>query len=723
MRELLATVAVLAVALPSRAADVDFNRDVLPVLAANCFACHGPDADARKADLRLDEAAAARAALAPGEPGKSEFLARLTAPDAEGRMPPPKHGARLRPEQVAALRAWVEQGAPYAEHWAFVPPKKPNVPKTRHPVANPIDAFIRSRLEKESLAPAPRASRTVLVRRATLDLLGLPPTPAEVEAFTADVRTDAYARLVDRLLASPHYGERWGRHWLDVARYADSGGFETDIFYASAWRYRDYAIRSFNADKPFDRFVKEQIAGDALYPGDRDALVATGLYAVGPVLEEAKMVPGQLDDDWLADAADTTGAAFLGLTVGCARCHDHKYDPVSQRDYYALQATFAAGTLVDYRPDGSALRENVFLIKREKEFTEARKQADQRGGEYPELPVRGLGRRTKALDVRLLKRGELAHPGEVVPAALPARLTGGTASPGAERAALAEWVASPRNPLTARVIVNRIWQGHFGAGLVGTPNDLGTRGGRPTHPELLDWLTVEFVERGWSLKTLHRLILMSETYQQSAAADAAVLRRDPENRLLARFQPRRVEAEVVWDAMRTAAGTLDRTMYGLPVFPPLDPRELVGNYRTWTPGPAADANRRAIYVVVRRSFRFPPLGAFDPPENVSSCGRRDSTVVPTQALALLNNGAACAQADAFAARLLRETDGSPTAVAERAWRCAYGRPMTADERREAVAFLRGVEQAPPAGATDPRRAAVRELCVAVFNTSEFVYLP
>jgi hypothetical protein len=741
-KAIVSIISLTALASPCFADTVDFNRDVLPILSARCFPCHGPDADKRKADLRLDVRAGAlagrggRPAVVPGRPSESQLLARIAAADAEGRMPPPKAGPRLDADQVRVLRAWVEQGAEYAEHWAFVPPRRRAVP----PVCDaswpqtPIDHFIRRRLEEQNLKPAAPASREVLIRRATLDLTGLPPTPGEVEGFLAESDAQPQAaleKLIDRLLASPAYGERWGRHWLDVARYADSGGFETDIVFGSAWRYRDYVIRSLNADRPFDRFAREQIAGDELYPGDRDALVATDLYTIGPVLQEAGMVRGKLDYDWLTDAADTTGSAFLGLTVGCARCHDHKYDPISQRDYFGLQAVFAASDLFDFNADGTVLKEHVALRKTEKELEQARqkavrvkKAADYDG--YPEIPLRGLGHRTEPLEVRLLHRGELSTPGQAIAASLPARLASGRGLDGIPRGgwrtALADWVASDGNPLTARVIVNRVWQWHFGDGLVRTPNDFGTRGEPPTHPELLDWLVADFVEHGWSLKHLHRRIMLSAAYQMAAAADPATLRLDPDNRLLTRFQPRRAEAEVVWDGMRAVAGTLNRTLYGLPAAPPLDERELIGNYRKWPAGPAEEADRRAVYIQVRRSFRFPALSAFDPPENVSSCGRRDCTVVPNQALTLLNSRTVREQARAFAGRLLRETDRSPEAVAARAWLYAYGRAIADDERRAAVAFLR-TREAAPAGATDPRKAAFEELCVALFSTNEFIYLP
>jgi hypothetical protein len=726
---------MLSLASPAQAAKVSFSRDIVPILSTSCFPCHGPDANKRKADLRLDVRDSALSkrdghpAIVPGQPSQSELIARIARKDAAHRMPPPRAGSALTSEQIQLLRAWIEQGAEYTEHWAFVPPRRPAAPpvqKASWP-QTPIDAFVLQRLAQQGLKPAPRASREVLIRRATFDLTGLPPTPAEIQAFVTDDSPTAYARLIDRLLESPHYGERWGRHWLDVARYADSGGFETDIFYANAWRYRDYVLRSFNADKPFDQFVREQIAGDELYPHDRAALLATALYTIGPVLEEAGMVAGKLDYDWLTDAVDTTGSAFLGLTMGCARCHDHKYDPIAQRDYYGLQAIFAQSDLFDFNPDGTVLKGHVALKKTEKEFLQAQSRTEPRlvnGDPYPEIPLRGLAHRDQPLEIRLLHRGELNAPGDRIEPGLPATLARGKASgelpAGVWRTALAHWIASAQNPLTVRVIVNRIWQWHFGQGLVRTPNDFGTRGERPTHPELLDWLAVEFVERGWSFKHLHRLILLSSSYQMSSQVDRETLRLDPDNRLLTRFQPRRLEAEAIWDSVRAVAGTLNPRMYGLPVAPPLDPREQIGNYKKWPTSTPEESQRRAVYLLVKRSFRFPALGAFDLPENVFSCGQRDTTVIPNQALTLLNNRTIQEQARTFAERLLRETQGDLQAVPALAWSHAYGRRITPEEHEKVAAFF----QAQGASASaDRRKKAVEDFCLALFNTNEFIYLP
>jgi hypothetical protein len=723
------------------------------------------------------------------------------------------------------------------------------------------------------------------VRRAHLDLTGLPPTPEELDAFVNDPAPDAYERLIERLLASPHYGERWGRHWLDVARYADSGGFETDIFFGHAWRYRDYVIRSFNADKPFDRFIKEQIAGDELYPGDPEALIATGLYTTGPVLQEAGMVTGKLEYDQNTDFADTTGSAFLGMTFACARCHDHKYDPISQKEYFGLQAIFAASDQVDLAGDGSRIRDRAALKTTLREFeaeqarlralresdpakradyvkiigenflaadrqfgarvtaskryiaikaavdryhrvlvdgatTEpsiAEKLTEEEEGDDPNtiafkaelagllvarlpdpveqqllelgvvaiqhplrgdrtrrtfreitepearraflidygreqlaieqpadfiadldalryeigarhlerddlIPMRVLAHRETPFETRLLNRGELSMPGDVVEPTLPARLANGQAfsadDPKRRRAALAEWIASDQNLLTGRVIVNRIWQWHFGSPLHATPNDFGVAGGRPSHPELLDWLALEFMENGWSFKHLHRQIMLSSTYRMGSSVSPDVLTRDPNNELLSRYQPRRLEAEVIWDLLRAVPGVLNKTMYGLPFAPELTPTEQIGNYRKWPTSTPDESDRRAVYLLTRRSFRFPMLAAFDLPENIVSCGRRDSTTVPTQALTLLNNGTISGLASAFARRLLEEAGGDVAHIAPLAWRHAFSRSIRDDERAEVLAFI----EARRADHEGDLHAAVQELCMAVFNSNEFIFI-
>lgn len=876
----------------------DFGRDVMPILSSNCFSCHGADANKRESKLRLDVRENAVAdrddyhVILPGKAEDSLLMYMITAEDEEDRMPPLEKSPGLSESEINILRQWIDSGAKYESHWAFVPAKRPSPPSVRKSkwVNTPIDQFILARLEVEKFSPAKSASSEVLVRRAYLDLIGLPPSPEDVTDFVTDKSREAWAKLIEKLLASPQYGERWGRHWLDVARYADSGGFETDLFFAHAWRYRDYVIRSFNEDKPFDRFIKEQIAGDELYPDDPDATIATGFYTVGPMLQEADMVTGKLEYDQQTDAVDTTGGAFLGLTMGCARCHDHKYDPVSQRDYFGMQAIFATSDQMDFFPDGRklrdhaavkstfnefeaeqfrlrALRENdpeiftkhirenlekfvgnnrelLIQVKQTKRYNVLKPAVDRYhrmveadtshepslAAQYTEIgkrdladtrkfkneladllettkedraerellelgvislnlpnyrngfsednlkvsinrlaydklsvitekrsflvdlgrkelgiqkmddfieafdtlherlsakhlndpnlvPLRILAHRDEPFEVRLLHRGELEKPGDVVTPTLPTQFAKladlNHTPPDKRRSSLAEWIASEDNLFTARVIVNRVWQWHFGQGLVRTPNDFGIQGERPSHPELLDWLAVEFVEQGWSFKHLHRLIMTSSTYQMGSTHNKATIERDPANILLTRFQPRRFEAEVIWDSLLAVSGKLNPTMFGLPFAPHLNEQELIGNFTKWPLSTPDESYRRAIYLLLKRSFRFPTLSAFDLPGNTESCGRRDITAVPNQALTLLNNDLVQELAGDFADRLLQETDGRPVNVAKRAWLIAYGRPITRSERSSAVEFL--------GGGKTVTRETLTELCLVLFNTNEFIY--
>jgi hypothetical protein len=622
--------------------------------------------------------------------------------------------------------------APPAEKpWAFQPGRKVQPPADPDGwSANPIDRFIRARLRERGLKPAAPADRRALFRRVTFDLIGLPPTPEEVDAFLADRSPDAFARVVDRLLASPHYGERWGRHWLDVARYADTGGFEADHRYPNAYRYRDYVIRSLNDDKPCDRFIQEQVAGDELWPDDSDAVLGTGLYCVGPALEESAMVSGQLEHEWLTDAADTTGAAFLGLTFGCARCHDHKYDPLTQQDYYGMQSVFAASD----RPYPAKVR-----LLRVKALNGLLSEAPvpQELLDDPRCTVRTdgcggpwLAHRAEPLTVRVLRRGELSKPRAVVGPTFPAALLAAGRKPDfakvpseGRRAALARWLTAPDNPLTARVFVNRVWGWHFGQALVRTPNDFGAQGERPTHPELLDWLARDFVDHGWGLKRLHRQILLSATYRQSSQASAKPQAADPENRLLWHFPRRRLEGEAIRDAMLACAGTLNLKPSGSPVVPPLSAGELTGLFDAKGKWPVtkdpAEHTRRSVYLLVRRTFTYPLFAAFDPPEVMTSCPQRPRTVVPAQALTLLNSPVAREQSAAFAHRLLRECDDDLTKAVPLAWRLAFGRPPTPAEVERARAFL---EQRAGEAEEGVAEATLADLCLALFNANEFVYL-
>ncbi len=598
-----------------------------------------------------------------------------------------------------------------ASHWSFKPLTRPPLPEHHNAwVSSPIDACILTKLDEAGLRPAPPAAKDALLRRVSFDLTGLPPTPEEIAAFVSDTGAEAFAKVVDRLLASQAYGERWARHWLDVVRYADSGGYETDILYEQAWRYRDYVIRSFNEDKPYDRFLMEQVAGDELWPEQSDAMQdAVAVWTLGEWQNALDAYPDMLEYVRRTDQVTTLSEAALGLTVGCANCHNHKYDPVTQRDYFGLEAIFAASETWNRNTKSKAWNQG--------------ERTAYRAVRHAEKPV----------PIHLLTRGELTKPTKQVAPALPAFLPGGGALPGGpgenkqRRAHLARWLVSPQNPLPARVIANRIWQWHFGQALASTPNDLGTQGAPPSHPELLDWLASELVSNGWSLKKLHRLILLSSTYRQSAVRDPKAGAADPQNRLLAGFPRRRLEAEEVWDHLHAAAGTLDRKSFGAPFVPKLSPEELRSLYdiegkpeNKWPV--TVDQTRRAIYILNRRSFRFPFFEAFDPPNSAVSCPVRQTTTVPTQALTLLNNRIVGEQARAMVERLTREVGNDVEKFVRQAWLLSYSRTVSEDELRLALSFIANAEDAKSrAGKPDAHRAALVDFCRGVLNTTEFIY--
>jgi hypothetical protein len=678
------------------------------------------------------------------------------------------------------------------DHWAWRKPARPAVPhisNLKFEIRNPIDHFILARLEAAGLAPAPPAPRPTLIRRVTLDLIGLPPTPEEIDAFVNDPAPDAYERLIDRLLASPHYGERWGRHWLDVARFAESNGYEFDEPRPDAWRYRDYVIAAFNEDRPYDRFVLEQLAGDELFPDDPTALVATGFNLLGPDMTDSAD-QAQRRQNTLNDMTDTAGLAFLGLTLACARCHDHKFEPIPQADYYRFQAFF---TPAAFRRDlpiaGRARREAHERARREYEAlikpsrdalakleepyrrrlyeaqlakladearTAHQTPAEERTAKQKELVEKTArllvvspqavvaaltpadrarhdellaalakfdDRKPATLPVAMglqdaagpapktfvLERGEMSRRGDEVRPGFPVVLDPKGESPdgASRRAALAHWVASADNPLTARVMVNRLWQHHFGRGIVPTPNDFGVRGERPTHPELLDWLACEFVARGWSLKSMHRLMLLSATYRQSTTITPEARRIDPDNRLFSRGNRVRLEGEVIRDSLLAVGGRLNPAMGGTGVFPPV-PAEAVQGSQAWkASADPRDHVRRSVYVFARRNLRYPFLEAFDLPDSSLSCPKRERSTTATQALTLLNAADVSEAAKALAARVTAGAQAEEERVAL-AYRLALGRRPTAEELRLAREFL--------------RESPLSELCRALFNVNEFVYI-
>jgi hypothetical protein len=629
-------------------------------------------------------------------------------------------------------------------HWSFQKRGRPAVPRfddsTRRAwVRNSIDAFILARLASQGLRPAPEADRRTLVRRLYFDLTGLPPTPEEVNEFIASPDPHAYEKLVERLLASPRYGERWGRHWLDVVRFAETEGFEYDRHRAGAYCYRDYVIDSFNTDKPYDQFVREQLAGDEAAPGDRVGEVAVGFYRLGPIRRNAGNPKVAFSrNEVLTEMTDSVGAVFLGLTVGCARCHDHKFDDFSQADYYRLQAFLAQTqehdivladrkTREEWEARTSKVQGEIKRIRQALETLEGderkRMQEELVRTERrlpPPLPTISSVRDMPAerTVIHVLKRGDSDKPGPAVGmrvphALLPPRTPEAPAETASPRALLARWVNDPDNPLTARVLVNRVWQHHFGQGIVTTANDFGVNGGRPSHPELLDHLANEFIAGGRRLKALHRAILLSSTYRQASRSPDAALGRqkDPDNRLLWRFPRRRLDAEEVRDAMLTAAGRLNARMGGPSIIVPVDADlvNLLYDRAQWAVTPdTAEHDRRSVYLLSKRNLRLPFMEAFDQPDAQTSCPRRVRSTHALQALELLNGPTSNGLAEAFARRLEREAGADRGRQVERAYLLATGRAPTAREKELALAFL--------------ERQPLREFALAVFNLNAFLYV-
>ena len=690
---------------------IQFNRDIRPILSDQCFACHGFDAKHREADLRLDTFEGATInhdgtrAIVPGDPSKSEAWKRILSTDPDEVMPPRKaHKTPLSQLQKDLLKRWIEQGAHYEKHWAFVPPKRPPTPPSAPP--HPIDQFIQASLAPLLLQPSPQADPSTLIRRIHLDLIGLPPSIEEVDAFTrasAQNPESAYRDLIERLLASPHYGERWGRWWLDQARYADSNGYSIDAP-RQIWKFRDWVVQALNADLPFDQFTLEQLAGDLLPNPTEAQKIATGFHRNTQINQEGGIDREQFRIDSVFDRVATTGTVWLGLTIGCAQCHDHKFDPIEQKEYYrlfaflnnqdepvlkvfdpsvnvsALTGEFKAvedklkAYMTDHASDLKAWETQLtpaikkslspILLKTLEVPLEKRSFAQNRSlfaaGIGGVGPFREANDRYNELDTTLnqgittlvLKelakprkttvfiKGDFTRPADEVTPGTPAVLHPmESTSPWPTRLDLARWIVSPQNPLTARVIVNRIWQQYFGRGLVETDNDFGTQGTPPSHPELLDWLATELLENHWSLKQLHRTILTSHTYRQSSKERPDIHEKDPNNLLLARQQRLRLDAEVVRDVALSASGLLSSKIGGPPVYPPI-PEGVMGQgqvKRVWSVSPGEDRYRRGLYTFVYRASPPPSLTVFDAPDGFSTCTRRNRSNTPLQALTLMND--------------------------------------------------------------------------------------
>jgi hypothetical protein len=805
---------------PSPQAIQFFETKVRPVLAENCFKCHG--SDKQKGGLRLDSRVAILKGgdqgpvIVAGQPAQSLLIKAIGYED-EPKMPPSK---KLPKELIADLTQWVKMGAPWPAadhapaaaavrrgefqltardraHWAFQPVKRPALPlKNASVAANPIDAFIIARLETQGLQPNPPASKRELIRRVYYDVIGLPPTPNEVDAFLADSSPLAYEHLVDRLLSSPHYGEKWGRHWLDLVRFAETNSYERDNPKPNAWRYRDYVIRSFNDDKPYDQFLREQLAGDELPDGGLDALIATGYYRLG-IWDDEPSDPAQARYDSLDDIVATTGQVFLGLTFDCARCHDHKIDPIPQKDYYRLLSFFhninyyrnggptdEVPLLADsrarqeYEQRAKQLQEkrtriqvevagieNDFRIRHDqrseiplgptatpkdirryisKEGAELlgqarydryrellRELASLKGERLPAetaLAVTEAGR--DAPETFVLLRGNPQVKGDRVEPAFPQILGGSPASipptgPDARttgrRLVLANWIASDQNPLTARVMVNRIWQYHFGRGIVRSPNNFGLQGDKPTHPELLDWLASEFMAQGWCLKSLHRLILTSNAYRMSSHTNPKAIAADSPNDLLWSMDMRRLSAEEIRDSILAANGTLNSKMYGPGIYPEIPAEVMAGQSRPgygWGKSPPEEQARRSVYIHVKRSLLTPLLESFDLAETDRSTPVRFTSIQPTQALGMLNSDFLNRQAVLFAARIRKETGDDSRKQVRLAWRLVAGRLPNDEEVQRDMNLIDAFKTRDGVAA----EVALKYYCLMLLNLNEFVYL-
>ncbi len=651
-------------------AKVDFAREIRPILSRNCLSCHGADAENRQANLRLDvrnQAVADRGgyhAITPGNSAQSRLVARISNSDMP--MPPAATGKKLSSEEIELIKAWIDQGASYTSHWAFAKPVRrplPAVKDTSWP-RNEIDHFVLARLEAEGLAPSPEADRHTLIRRLYLDLIGIPPSPEQADAFAQDDKPDAYERVVNDLLNSPHYGERWARVWLDLARYADSQGYEKDNL-RTIWPYRDWVIRALNSNMPFDRFTLEQIAGDLLPVPTRDQLIATGFHRNTMTNTEGGTDDREFRDLAVKDRVSTTMQVWMGLTAGCAQCHNHKFDPITQREFYQLYGFFNQSEDSDKDDDRPFLKVGPITSLIMRELPQDQQRA-----------------------THILERGSFLNLGEKVAIAVPEAFHAFPQGAAPNRLGLAKWLTEPENPLTARVTVNRFWAQMFGAGFVETEEDFGTQGLPPNHPQLLDWLATEFMRLDWDVKGILQKIVMSATYRQSSHVREELLEKDKFNRLLARGPRVRMEAEMVRDQALAASGLLSQKMFGPPVMP-LQPDgvwQTVYSDSAWETSDGEDRYRRGLYTLWRRTSPYPSLMSFDASSREVCTLRRIRTNTPLQALVTLNDPVYVEAAQQLARRVIRKGGSSVEDRARHAFRLCLVRPPRPEELGRLVAL-------------------------------------
>lgn len=758
----------MVVSSTTMAADepVNFNRDIRPLLAQNCFACHGPDEASREADLQLDSFDGATVdlgghrALIPGKPDESELIARIESQDPDAVMPPPDSGHRLSDAQKKLLRQWIAEGGEYTIHWSFSQPVKsprPFVRQTDWP-ANDIDFFVLARLEAAELEPAATADRYRMIRRVALDLTGLPPTPEQADAFAADSSDDAFAKVVDHFLASEAYGEHWARMWLDLARYADTKGYEKDR-HRNIWPFRDWVINALNQDMPFDQFTMEQLAGDLLPDPTTDQLIATAFHRNTMTNDEGGTDNEEFRIAAVKDRVDTTLQVWMGLTMGCAKCHSHKYDPISQQDYYSFYAMFNQTEDAD-RPDDAPVlpvpdaAQEQQIAELESTIRDLRKQQKTQADESTEskikaaqkslaelrksiatVPVMKELQMNKCRKTRIHRRGNFLEPGDIVEPQVLSRFGALPDDAPRNRLGVARWLTHPDNPLTARVMVNRVWARLFGRGLVETEEDFGTQGMVPSHPELLDWLAVDFRENGWSIRKLIRRIVLSSTYRQSTTTTDRKLAVDPGNQLLSRGPRFRLSAEQVRDQAMAVSGLLTRQTGGPSVMPPQPDGVWKSTYNalTWQDATGPDRFRRALYTYWKRTSPYPAMITFDAGSGEVCQIRRVRTNTPLQALVTLNDPAFVEAAGALAARM-EQVDGDSEQKIERGFRLALIRPPKKEELRRLVAlhqelneeFVRNPESAQQLVKTtrqDARDAALIAVGNVLLNLDETLMKP
>ena len=780
-----------------KSSKIDFAAQIQPILARKCYSCHGPDL--QEGGLRFDdretvigEAESGKHAVVVGQADSSELLRRVTSEIEDERMPP--EGKRLSESEVAALRSWIDAGAEYAPHWSFQPIQRREVPRAKDVawLRQPIDAFILSKLENNQLHPTPAAAPIDLIRRAYFDITGLPPDPEVVSKWCENWDDSSYERMVDQLLAEPALGERWARTWLDVVRYAESNSFERDNPKPNAWKYRDYVINAFSSDKPYDQFVREQLAGDELKIVTPESLTATGYYRLG-IWDDEPADPLQARFDEYDDILTTTSQAFMGLTLNCARCHDHKIDPLTQKDYYSMVALLRDVTSYADRGDQTSnnqldlsaeIGKQYELLQVERKETEKQirkieqaatvkmEATDQRATEgdgrkkvlreklqqyvdsqtweeYEKLKAveKELTERQRVLPPRervlalakcdaqppathVLTRGSPHAEADEVQPAFPKLLGGGVpevkpAEPGARSAGrrklLADWLTSKDNWMTSRVIVNRVWLYYFGRGIVRSPNNFGLMGDTPTHPELLDYLAMDLMEHDWSLKRLHRMILLSNTYRMSSAVDERALAQDPRNDLFWRQNVRRLSAEQLRDSVLAVTGQLNEQQFGESMYPTLSAEVLASQSKPgngWGKSTASDQARRSIYIHVKRSLSVPMLSAFDFPDTDTTCEARFLTTQPAQALSMLNSDWMQEQAAALLKRVERETGTDLRLQASRCLELTTGRQGSQEDIAELMDLVARLKT--KNGLSED--AARQAMCLVALNLNQFMYI-